>query len=303
MWLVVAAIILTCFRRWKWALSVGIMALVLNCWSETFALNIFSLFASEEKEKNELRVMTFNIHASGQDYGERYEKIAKLIVDSESDVVLANEANSYIKEYVDSFDSLMLVHYHYSTVGRFRQKDNVFYSKYPIIGIDSIEASKTCNAPVVIIDVKGKQLRLVGCHLSSNNYIDSQTRFDADSLKSEIDAKLYWQTIQKGYAQRKEEVSRLRDEGLGLRDPNLIILGDFNDIGGSYTLRHLESLGLQDAWWKGGFGYGGTRDVGPISFRLDHILYGNGFNLKRAKVIDTNRLSDHRAVVADFEIE
>lgn len=34
-------VVLLCFR--KWALGLGFVVLVLNCWNKTFALNVFSL--------------------------------------------------------------------------------------------------------------------------------------------------------------------------------------------------------------------------------------------------------------------
>lgn len=297
--LVMVAVLLLCFKKWKWALGIAVVALVLNCWSETFALNVFNLFSSDGRDDGELRVMTFNIHASEHDYGERYDRIARLIADSRSDVVLLNEMNTYYDDNDDKFDSLMSLQYRYSTVKRFKQKDIVFYSKHPICGIDSIALDDSRIFPVAYIKVDSKTFTFVGCHLSSNNYIDSQTRFDADSVRNEEGARVYWHTIKKGYAQRRTETDSIYQWLNGKE--NVIVLGDFNDIGGSYALRHIESLGFSDAFWNGGFGLGGTRKVMGFPFRIDHILYSKGLKVKNVEVIDET-LSDHKPLVATFEV-
>lgn len=53
---------------------------------------------------------------------------------------------------------------------------------------------------------------------------------------------------------------------------------------------------------KGGFGLGGTRKVLGFPFRIDHILYGVGFELKNVKRLQSNGISDHDAIVASFDI-
>ena len=79
-------------------------------------------------------------------------------------------------------------------------------------------------------------------------------------------------------------------------------MGDFNDVYGSPVMDFFEDAGLKNAWWEGGFGYGATFH-NPLPYRIDHILYSNYLNLKGIKKISAEGLSDHDALVADFEIK
>lgn len=101
-----------------------------------------------------------------------------------------------------------------------------------------------------------------------------------------------------GYEHRREEADSLYNYALNNLDTErLVILGDMNDICGSYTLRKIESIGLKDAWWRKGFGIGCTRDVRFLHFRLDHILVGKMFKVKNVYIPETGTLSDHRPLV------
>ena len=69
------------------------------------------------------------------------------------------------------------------------------------------------------------------------------------------------------------------------------------------SFRAFKAMGLKDAWWKGGFDLGGTRKVFGFPFRIDHIMYGDSFQLYGVKVVDIGGLSDHDSMVAKFSIE
>ena len=83
----------------------------------------------------------------------------------------------------------------------------------------------------------------------------------------------------------------------------IIVVGDFNDVSGSYTLSCIKDIGLSDAWWEGGFGYGTTFHNKWLRLRLDHILYPKDkLKLQSVKVINSD-LSDHNALIADFSFK
>lgn len=106
-------ILLAVLKKWKLAIFLSICAITLNIWSETFAMHLCHLLPYE-KEESDLRIMTFNIYASGEDFADRYEKIYQAIKDSESDVVMINEHNGNA-EIMAKFDSLLLQQYPYSS--------------------------------------------------------------------------------------------------------------------------------------------------------------------------------------------
>ncbi len=53
---------------------------------------------------------------------------------------------------------------------------------------------------------------------------------------------------------------------------------------------------------KGGNGYGATFHH-PLPYRIDHIFYNEGLKLKSIRKVDSQGLSDHDALVAEFWVE
>lgn len=294
--LAVIAIILLIFRRWKLAIPFAIAAIFVNIASETFPMH-FSHFFQQEKENGDLRIMTFNIHSNDSCFDSCYQDIADVIIKSGSDIVLLNEALES-RENSNRFDSLLMSHFLYSTKDSFSSKSNVFYSMVPVTSFQILQTTELNYFPFAKFSINGQEISFLGCHLNSNNYLEDKTRLEVDSIRTRAEAKEYKGAVQVGYSKRRLEVDsicRFLPKNCDLQ--NLVILGDMNDICGSYTLRTLESLGLKDAWWNKGFGIGCTRDVRFLHFRLDHILVGNNFEIKDVKVPDTGELSDHEPVV------
>lgn len=82
---------------------------------------------------------------------------------------------------------------------------------------------------------------------------------------------------------------------------SLLLVKFMNDVSGSYTICTLQDgLGLKDAWWQGGTGFGFTyHGYGVMRFRLDHILYNKYLDLQNVSTPHVG-YSDHWPVVADF---
>jgi hypothetical protein len=134
-------------------------------------------------------------------------------------------------------------------------------------------------------------LTLVCCHLESSH-------IHGDSLSVSD----YKSALDDAYTIRDLEADAIY-ESLSKEAYPMIVMGDLNDISSSYALRRIQSLGLYDAWWKGGAGYGRTFHEGYINFRLDHILYSKDFfSLKRVNVVDDDK-SDHNALTASFRFK
>ena len=81
----------------------------------------------------------------------------------------------------------------------------------------------------------------------------------------------------------------------------VIVMGDMNDFSCSSPMDSLKAVGMKNAWWEGGNGYGATFHDGWMRLRIDHILYSDELKLQSIKVIETN-LSDHNPVVAGFSV-
>lgn len=79
----------------------------------------------------------------------------------------------------------------------------------------------------------------------------------------------------------------------------MLIYAGFNGISGSAPLNKVDRVGFKDVWWKGGNGYGATI-YHPLPYRIDHIFYNDGLKLKSIRKVDSQGLSNHGALVAEF---
>lgn len=298
--LLVNVLALVCFGKWKWALVVLIVSVTINWYGEVWA--VIPLVEDEGTEED-IKVMAFNIHGSGDDFDARMDGIVKLIREENPDVVFVSEIFTPYEHYDDTLNLILKCNYPYSSYEGKSAHGNAFYSKLPIDTLQMLSITLGKSQPLVMIRVRGQMVGVLGCHLSSNNYVDSKTKIDVDSVTNSSDMKRYLMTIEKGYRSRRQDADSICIQLTDADLSHMIILGDMNDIGGSYTMRKLASLGLKDAWWEGGIGFGGTRKVLGIPLRIDHILYGDGFVLKDINVVESNELSDHDAIVAKLGIK
>lgn len=278
--LVVGAITL-CFKKWKVASLLIATGLLLNWYSETIALHPFF-----EQDDEQIRVMTFNVNSPGIDFEKNKSKIIAQIKAEDPDFLFLPELGTAGN---DVHERMKQIYPHINAPLHLRD-DGVepFYSKWPIdtiMGLSDPHAYHSIYRVQVSRDTD--TLAIYCCHLSSN-LLDYTTN--------------KWDALQNGYEERAQEAEILYD-ALSHESYPSIVMGDMNDISGSYTLRRIEAAGLADAWWKGGFGYGTTYHDHGLRLRLDHILYEEDrLQLTNVKVIDTDA-SDHNALVSGFRLK
>lgn len=274
--LFVIILVLAFKKKWIYFIIAFLIAIILNIQSETFPLHFFSY---GERPQTDFTVLVYNVHGLDVNYKEKQVDIAKLILSESPDIAFLCEFPLY-RNYV--LDSILTKENRYTQnyeTGTY----SVFYSKYEIDSIagihTSISARKQSLNNKVHIFVGEDTLTIVGCHLSSSNH-----------------------HVKLGYQKRKYEAdaiyNNIKDEPYPI-----IVMGDLNDISGSYAVERIKNAGLKDAWWKKGLGYGATFHDKWIRLRLDHILYQeNKLELQYVKVIDSD-LSDHYALVAGFTLK
>lgn len=85
----------------------------------------------------------------------------------------------------------------------------------------------------------------------------------------------------------REELDTLRS------DMPTLVVGDFNEMNGSYAIERIKGDRLKDAWWTNGFGLGTTYDSWHLKLRLDHILYSKEFEVEDIQVLSDFLHSDH----------
>lgn len=219
-------------------------------------------------------------------------------MDEEPDIVfLAEDFDGVRKE----LDSLMRMHYPYTTILDDKQ-GHYFYSVHPIDTTYRVKVSKDHLSRIypAVFDVFGSKVKVYGVHLESNNYTESHEYFSPDSIEDASQINDYLGNITRASDIRCVEADSLI-AGYGCAAYPTLIVGDFNDVCGSPVMRKLESVGLKDAWWKCGIGYGATIYY-PMPYRIDHVMYDEGLELLNVKKISANGLSDHDALVARFKI-
>lgn len=269
-------------RRWVISGLLVCIIVALNAYTECFAFGCVN-----KDTKSDIKVMCFNVHLLNDSSEARACCISNIIVEEDPDFVFMTE---YYGSSSDTLLNAMLARYPYhETSNRWDNNcGDVFFSRWQIDAIENKKPRLSYGSMYrVQLSHEKDTIAIYCCHLSSNLLDFSPNKWDA---------------LKKGYEERAKEADILYDALTHEKYP-AIVMGDMNDISGSYTLRRIESAGLTDAWWKGGFGYGATYHDHGLRLRLDHILYDEHcLTLSDVKVIDTDA-SDHNALVGGFRIE
>ena len=287
------AAIIIALKKHVWIVGgLVVVGFLLNWLSECFA---FSLISNKEIcEKRTVRVMAWNIDGSEYD-SLKVARIADVIYKHNPDVIFLSEDFDKTGIWLDS---LLKKNYPYSS--NMAYSGHQFYSNYLLDSIRVVKVEDSDN-PLrihVSIMVNGQQMDIYGCHLASNNYTASQVDFHLNQVNDHHDAKQYLKNIRDASRLRKLEAQAIIKD---VTERATIIMGDFNDVGGSPALRAFKAAGFHDAWWKGGLGYGATIHY-LLPYRIDHIMYNDKLTLNSIKKIDAKGLSDHDALVAEFRI-
>lgn len=274
-----------------------LVALLVACnhHFKLYAFNPYSVCMTKS-----LRVMTWNIHVTDPAFMDKQTNIATEILEQDADIVLINEFSWNIAAQLHS---QLKEKYPYVTE-KYKNVlgENILYSRYPI---DSCQRLETPTLHPLVYEfrlkVNEKPIRIVGCHLFSSNDIDKTHRYTLKNKHDILDLPDYYANYRKAMEIRTEQTELICDCLLS-EDLPTIIMGDMNDFSGTSPLNTLQDIGLKDAWWEGGNGFGITFREGWMRFRLDHILYDAKWELSSVRVVQSD-LSDHLPLVAEFAMK
>lgn len=284
-------------RRWNIAFCLFVLLFLLNWYGRVFSVGSILSCAKSDVGKT-LTVLSFNVNGKDSIDGKAVQ-LARIVLLENADIVFLAEDFDGVR---DDLDSLLKKHYPYTTIQDDKQ-GHYFYSLHPIdttYRINVVKAHLSRLYPA-LFDVCGRKLKVYGIHLASNNYTESLEYFSPDSIERTSQINDYFENVKRASDFRCVEIdSLIADYERGIC-PTLIV-GDFNDVCASPVVRRLESVGMKDAWWAGGFGYGATI-FHPLPYRIDHVMYNDGLELLSMKKISANGLSDHDAIFARFKIE
>lgn len=279
--LIISVIICMFKRRFGLAALFAILVILDNSYFKLFAINVIG---NDEGSERTIRVMTYNVNGWGnwQNGWKDKQDMLEWIKAQDVDILSIQE---FMTWEAPDFEESLCKYFPYSNnveIGSCYVEPLTF-SKYPIANSERI--SEHINS--VDIVVEDDTVNVISCYMPSNNI--SKAKSIAD----------YYHLIDNGYSERKKQVDLLLRF---IKNKSTIILGDLNDVSGSYSLRTLDKLGFKDVWWYGGNGLGLTYSKFPICFRLDHILYSKEFEVQSVSVPHVY-FSDHYPVIAEFTIK
>ena len=289
-WILVALTILAVvclIKRLYWTAGILALALCLANWHwQVFAFGCNGL--DEVKGEGTIRVMTWNVDSTNPDFPNYADSLAKVILESDVDILFLTE---YGKEDKGLVDSLLMNRFPYRL--RFVENQSAFYCSTPVDTIYSIQTSMVKSSLLFCCRLKmdDSLWTVIGCHLASNNHT-----INADSVQDRETLGIYLNNYSK---QTKVHLKEFMEMARHFTDERCIVMGDMNDVAGSPVLTAFDMMDMKDAWWQGGFGYGATIHK-PLPYRIDHILYSTDITLNGIKIMEKNGLSDHDGLIADF---
>lgn len=312
--LVVVTIGFLWFKKWKVALCLFLVGLYVNWYWQVVSVGGCNVADGGKGFK----VMSWNCNLTYASDGYKLKNylVADRIAKEDADVVFVTENFCLGKDVL----GLLLADQFPYRVHEHNVGGNAVYSKLPIVR-DTLMTSKDSPYAIsyIVLRYDDVLFDVYGCHLSSNNYNERMEYLTPDSICNHSQIKNYLSNILSASEQRVKQaeiIVRIGNELFGIAHDEdgisrpTIVMGDMNDVCGSPTLRRLESSGFRDAWCEGR-GYGATIHH-PLPYRIDHILYRDGtssskssrnLKLKSIMKIDADGLSDHDALVAEFEIK
>lgn len=198
----------------------------------------------------------------------------------------------YLTEYYEGADESLhnFLSQHFPYVDRKHSwgvnEGDAFYSKWEIDSVMRYNMLWHYSTVFrVQIHHKTDTLAIYCCHLSSNNQILEEGR---------------WASMEEGRRLRCEEADVIV-EALQNERHTAIVMGDMNDFSFAEPIKRIKSVGMSDAWWSGGTGYGSTYCDGMVRLRIDHVLYNkHQMKLRNISVVGDYEWSDHRAILAEL---
>lgn len=301
--------------RWlTWAYII-VMVICIVPFSAFWPVHLPAASMTPSQEKGSLSIMTYNVFGYNDRMGSMPEwgsRTLSEIIKEDADIVCLQESgillnsNGRFKAQTDTLRK------RYKYVDEtYNQAGNVVWSKYPIHRVETGKqdwGSGRYDAYMVEIDTTS--ILLINCHLQSigltpadkslyrqltDRQLNRPTRRELSQVKHNLAGKLM-----AAFRVRAQQARQIRDliDSYG-KDQSVILVGDFNDIPGSYAYHTLLSTGLRDAYADTGFGPLVTYNDNRFYFHIDQVLYRGYFyplSVKRGNI----KSSDHYWLLATF---
>ena len=298
--LATVTIVLFVLGNWIIAIVFLCCTVIINWQSKAFAVNVLRK-PVPKSYRGQLKIMIYNVNRAYADSENRGtdKDLLNTILAQEPDVIMLQEFNPDLHKQIND---CLTRKYQYGNKYDKGSRFKTVYSKYLIECYHKLnEGDDVLPICSMRLNVDGCLCWIVNCHLMSNNVSVVNRAVRRKGVKNIEWIKKVIKNICKGYEIRQKQSEALLKHIGEIQEP-VLVCGDFNDVCGSNTLRKFEQGGLVDAWWNKGLGFGFSFSGQKMKFRLDHILYStNKLQLERIQVINSIA-SDHRALVASFDI-
>ena len=309
-------LVLWVFVKWKY-LFIPVLGFIATYQPLSLYCPFFTSSSVDEADyssQTKLTILSYNTCDWGKyDKTEENgkENTIEYIASQKPDIVclqespLDNKTMEIIKDYMPEMK-------YYTSIRNNNDKHGVilsFLSKYPINKEQNLEIPSKSNAAGAIwVDVNGKKLLVVNCHLETQSLsVGEKERFsrlmhdvtkgdmERDSMKT---GSIYYLKKLSASAQKRapqaEKVAEFIKENSVV---SAIVCGDFNDIPLSYT-HHIISDGLTDCYQERGRGFGFSYCHNAMRVRIDYILCTPDINPIKCWVDDEIKLSDHYPIIS-----
>jgi len=264
-------------------------------------------------EGKSLKVVTFNIcHLSKSSNGREMaiKEMKELFEDA--DIVCLQEAASgnMMRNDLDKKDYAKAFGFKYQAYDYYAKRSEpngataqVILSRYPIIVEESITVEIDKHLMSTVINVDGKKVRLVNCHLESIRLqpdqieaVNKVQRADIhEHSKTKTELKTTYEKMSQAFRYRSIQTDTLVSI-VKRSDIPTIVCGDFNDTPISYTYRQMRQV-MEDTFCHTFMKIGDTFNGDLPKLRIDYIFHSNDIKSKDYFVNKEN-LSDHYAVMS-----
>lgn len=267
------------------------------------ARSYFPVNMSKEVPEGAIKVLSFNVYGF-KDQDERTKSILEYIINSDADIVCAQEFTQ-----VWHYDSLMHILdsiYQYrdtlhSRGYRFPDGDVVaVMSKFPIVDRDVIPIHTAGNTLGLFkLDIDGDTVHVINAHLETVGLTEEEKSDFSKIVHGKKDhadvkqsSKFFAHKIADATAIRAPQADAINEYIRCHPDASIILCGDFNDHPVSYVHNTISDR-LTDCYRETGLGPGFTFHYHTMYFRIDYIMCSGNWQPYNCVVDKSIDKSDH----------
>jgi endonuclease/exonuclease/phosphatase family metal-dependent hydrolase len=302
----------------KWKMTLLYAAVFLIC-ASAIKTYLPAHFKNAEIPENSVKFLTYNVRGFDgikKNLKGKENSTLNYIAEIDADIVCLQEYASVAAggKFLNDGDIASklrkLPHRHIEPLNPANKTSTyavAIFSKFPILNVERLPQSKRTDEMFAVdLDVNGKTLTIINCHLQSNNLSEEdRTGFydltvSPNTEKIESFTHTMFRRLTPAYRKRTEQANMIAEYIKTKKPQYLIVCGDFNDTPISYVRRKIMG-DLHDAFVETGCGLGITFNMHRFLFRIDHILHSE--NIKACNcTVGNQKFSDHYPVWCILEL-